>query len=126
MCLQRFENFNVRLSKDGVGTGYKVFRIWEGKLYGEYARPHKKRRVGVWLKEENFRPQRIDDGLERSKKLYKCGWHIFLTRKGALIWATDSQGVIRIKFKGIVTMGRSNNNSKVIVAKEIFIPKEAK
>ena len=126
MCLQRFENFNVRLNKDGVGTGYKVFRQMDGKLYGEYARPQKERRVGVWLKEENFRPQRIDTGLERSKKRYKRGWHIFLTRKAAGNWRSEGEHIRKIKFKGIVTMGRVSNNSRVIVAKEIFIPKEAK
>lgn len=125
MCLKKLEDFNVRLSKDGVGTGYKVFNRKGGRLCGEYARPGKERRVGVWLKEKNFRPQRIDTGLDRDGVKYKCGWHIFLKRNDALDWSVLGQHIRKIKFKGIVAMGRTENNRAVIVAKEIFIPKEA-
>ena len=126
MCLKKLEDFNVQLNKVGVGTGYKVFNGKEGRLYGEYARPGKERRVGVWLKEENFRAQRIDTGLERDGVKYKRGWHIFLTRKDAVAWSVIHQHVRKVKFKGIVAMGRTENNRAVIVAKEIFIPKEIK
>jgi len=125
MCLQKLEDFNVRLNKDGVGTGYKVFIEKGGKLYGEYARPEKERRRGAWLKEKNFRPRITNDCIEQIEKRYKYGWHIFLTRKAADRWRGLGQGVRKIKFRVIVTMGRSTNNSKVIVAKEIFIPKGA-
>jgi len=126
MCLYKLEDFNVRLCKDGIGTGYKVFNRKEGRLYGEYARPGKERRVGVWLKEENFRPQRIDTGLDRTGVKHKCGWHIFLRSKDAINWDAGGQVVRKIKFKGIVATGRMPNTSAIIVAKEIFISKEAK
>ena len=126
MCLKRLEDFNVRLNKDGIGTGYKVFNQRNGRLCGEYARPGKERRVGVWLKEENFRAQRIDTGLDRNGVKHKYGWHIFLRRKAAENWSAEGQDIRKIKFKRIVTTGIGTNNAKVIVAKEIFIPKEAK
>ena len=124
MCLSKVKDFEVTLNKDGVGTGYKVFRQINGKLYGEYARPEKKRRIGVWLKEQNFRPQRTNDCIEPIGKKYKRGWHIFLTREAADKWNSLFLCVRKIKFRGIVTMGRSFNKSRVVVAKEIFIPKE--
>ena len=125
MCLKKLEDFNVRLNKDGVGTGYKVFRRFEGKLFGEYARTDKERRPDIWLKEENFRPRRSDDGLDRIGRMYKRGWHIFLTRKAAKNWRSEGQHIRKIKFKGIVTTGRGTYKSRIVVAKEIFIPKEA-
>ena len=126
MCLQKLEDFNVRLNKDGVGTGYKVFRQFKGKLFGEYARTGKERRTDIWLKEENFRPQRSDDGLERIGKRYKRGWHVFLTWKAAENWRSEGQHIRKIKFKDIVATGRGAYNSRIVVAKEIFIPKEMK
>lgn len=126
MCLKKLEDFNVRLNKDGVGTGYKVFNRKEGKLYGEYARPGKERRVSVWLKEENIRAQRIDTGLDRNGVKHKYGWHIFLRRSDAVNWDTGCQQIRKMKFKGIVATGRMVNTSAIIVAKEIFIPKERK
>ena len=124
MCLDKLGDFNVKLNKDGVGTGYKVFNPIGGKLCGEYARPEKERRVGVWLKERNFRPLKTNDTIEPIGKRYERGWHIFLTREAANKWNSLGQAVRKVKFRGIVTMGRSTNNYKVIVAKEIFIPKE--
>ena len=125
MCLQRLEDFNLTLNKDGVGIGYKVFNRNEGRLYGEYARPGKERKLGVWLKEGNFRPQRRDTGLDRDGVKYKRGWHIFLRRKDAVNWDVGFQAIRKIKFRGIVAMGRMVNSSAIVVAKEIFIPKEA-
>lgn len=122
MCLDRLENFKVKLH-DGIGTGYKVFRM-DGKLYGEFARRTKERRVGVWLKERNFRVLKTSS-LVRIKGRYKHGWHIFLRRKAAYDWGIDTDLVIRkIKFKGIVATGRNLDHNRVVVAKEIFIPKE--
>lgn len=129
MCLQRLGDFNVRLNKDEVGTGYKVFREFEGKLFGEYARTDKERRAGIWLKEENFRPLKTDDGLERIGKTfdpkYKPGWHVFLKRQTAEKWRSVGQHITKIKFRGIVTTGIGAYNGRIVVAKEIFIPKEA-
>ena len=126
MCLYTLENFKVKLNEDGVGTGYKVFNKNNGRLYGEYARPGKERELGVWLKEKNFRPQRKDTGLDRSGVKNKRGWHIFLRSKDAVNWDAGGQVVRKIKFKGIVATGRMPNTSAIIVAKEIFIPKEAR
>ena len=124
MCLQRLEDFNVKLNKDGIGVGYKIFCEIDGRLCGEYARPRKERRVGVWLKEENFRPRRTNTRIQRIERKYKRGWHIFLRRKDADNWRGEGKDIRKVEFRGIVTMGRNSSNNKVIVAKEIFIPDE--
>ncbi len=124
MCLNKIRDFEVKLNKEGVGTGYKVFCEKGGELYGEYARVDKKRRVGVWLKEKNFRPRKTNNCIEPIGKRYERGWHIFITRQAADKWNSLFQCVRKIKFRGIVTMGRNASNSKVVVAKEIFIPRE--
>ena len=123
MCLDRLENFKVKLNEDGIGTGYKVFRM-DGKLYGEFARRTKERRVGVWLKERNFRLLRTSS-LQRIKGRYKQGWHIFLSRQSCHEWGVhDNLVITKIKFRNIVATGRNVDNNRVVVAKEIFIPKE--
>ena len=125
MCLDTLENFKVKLNGDGVGIGYKVFLLEDGKLYGEFARTEKVRRIEVWLKEQNFRHPK-GTCLRYINNRYKHGWHIFLRKQSAYDWGVEEPYVIRrIKFKDIVAKGRNVDENRVIVAKEIFIPKEA-
>lgn len=126
MCLETLQNFKVKLNKDGIGIGYKVFKLKAGALYGEIVRKEKVRRVGVWLKERNFRAPK-GSNLKMINGKYKEGWHIFLRRRSAYDWGIEEGLVIkRIRFRGIVAKGRNVDRNRVIVAKEIFIPKEMK
>ena len=127
MCLDSLEKFKVKLNEGGVGTGYKIFKLEDGKLYGEFARIEKVRRTGVWLKEQNFRHPK-GTCLRGIDNRYKYGWHIFLRKQSAYDWGIDEpyRVIRRIKFKDIVAKGRNVDGNRVVVAKEIFIPKEEK
>jgi len=122
MCLENLENFKVKLNEDGIGTGYKVFKLKEGELRGEIVTQGRARPIGTWLKEKDFRA--ISD--EKIDGRYKQGWHIFLRRQSALEWGIYGGLIIkRVKFRDIVATGRNVDRNRVVVAKEIFIPKEA-
>jgi hypothetical protein len=125
MCLEKLENFKVKLNEEGIGTGYKVFRVEDGELYGEIVRREKVRRVAVWLKERNFREPK-GSNLKLIDAKYEKGWHIFLSKGSAYDWGIEDRLVIkRIRYRGVVAKGRNVDRNRVVVAKEIFIPKEA-
>lgn len=124
MCLNRLGGFDLILDKNGIGEGWKVFCVKRKKLYGELARTKKVRPYGKWLKEDCFRPRKKKEKYWLGSIYYEHGWHIFLTRKGAETWseASDDTSVVKVKFRHSVQHGHILGN-KVVVAKEIFIPK---
>ena len=60
---------------------------------------------------------------------YPYGWHVFPRKEDAKKWGgMGRSGLIKVRFKGVVVTGRqecykSIGGLKVVVAKEIFIPK---
>lgn len=129
MCLERLQDFKFNLDENGVGFGWKVFNVnpKTGSLNAEY-RKAKVRPRGRWLKEKDYRFAHEKDKkfLFDSKISYPYGFHVFLKGTDAEGWRRDyhyDHKAIRVKFRKIVAKGLQNGGN-VIVAKEIFIPKE--
>ncbi len=131
MCLAKLEDFKVRLNKYGVGNGWKIFTLGgEDRLEGQFTTA-KERQRGKWLDERGYRYEHTmhRDLIDAAHKDYPYGWHVFLRKRDAIKWNSGEYGLIKIRFKRVVTTGRqecykSIGGLKVIVAKEIFIPKQ--
>jgi len=127
MCLEKIKKFRTKLDKKGEGWGWKIFRRKPYGLVGEFANATKVRPYNRWLNEKDFRRKK-EDGIYPSEigNKYKLGWHIFLFEKDAIMWMSDfiNREVRRVKFRKLITTGINSYRYKVIVAKEIFIPKE--
>lgn len=127
MCLDKVIKFKVKLDKNGVGEGWKVFGRYSTPdgLRGECCNTQKLRPWNKWLKEKPFR-RHIEVEIAhawKNGKSYPIGWHIFKTEHGAMRWAGFGN-VMKVKFRGVVATG-TQLQCHVIVAKEMFIPKEA-
>ena len=126
MCLQRLDDFNVKLNKDDIGSGWKVFVDGNcGKLHGEYHNSGE-RPTNKWLNEKQFRGMGFTN--PRWKKImsrYPFGWHIFPRKEDAVKWICGSftKVIKKVKFRNVVATGYQIGY-KVIVAKEIYIPKQ--
>jgi hypothetical protein len=84
MCLDRL-NSNI----DPCESGYKVFFLQDGGLYGDWMSTHMKRPTDEWLNEKDFRPE-VDKAMISTNQeggLYKAGWHVFHNRRDAVSWA---------------------------------------
>jgi len=125
MCLQIIDKEPLQIEE-----GWKVFKMHNGKLYGELASTKIERPVNKWLHEKDYRSERYKQyrgmvyiGIEHEEK-YPLGWHIFVNKDDALraysLNAFIMRCVVRkVKVRGIHTSGI--NVSRVVVAKEIFI-----
>lgn len=116
MCLDKLKDFKVKLDEKGVGEGWKVFNKGRyGGLYTELRGNDKLLRKNKWLKEETYRFGRgtfCDGG-------YPYGFHVFLAISGAKNWGGEV--IKKVMFRKIVAKG-IQQDYRVIVAKEIFIP----
>lgn len=131
MCLEKLSNFKVKLDKNGVGIGWKLFHqnAW-GKLLGDFQSFSVVRPRNKWLKEGDFR----HESWKHAKKMhnfsgsvsYALGFHVFLTKEGAERWGNGCYDpkITMIKFRKPVAKGLQLEH-RCVVAKEIFIPKEA-
>ncbi len=126
MCLDKLSEFKVKLNKEGIGVGFKVFvgnsifglkAEWNGT---QYIRSENK-----WLREGDFRADKV----KHTKKIgyssvkYPLGFHVFLSKRAAKQWGGGQ--IRKVKFRRVVATGLQMTY-KCIVAKEIFIPKEAR
>jgi hypothetical protein len=119
MCLR---NVTTRKPEKKEGYGWKIFKIRQASLVGQFKNSYSIRPEGTWLDEKNYRElvdrERIKS--ERGKIMdYRTGWHI---------WATCPQPEVgrvvrRVRYRKAVAEGRQFDVrlKKVIVAKEIFI-----
>ena len=133
MCLEKLSDFKIKLDKNGVGIGWKLFyKSFDGKLVGDFKSCAIERKTNKWLKEGDFRPpkwkstKKIKGGPPFYLYSYPLGFHIFLGKEGAINWTPGgSRVIIQIKFRKPVAKGLQYGY-RCVVAKEIFIPKEAK
>lgn len=121
------------------GKAYKVFKkTVRGNLYFQYSftGKHVPLPIGKWINEKDYRNcdnkarEKIGAGRIIAKSpryFYPKGFHAFLNKEKAKDYVSEylNKGVlIPIKFRKACAKGRQRNIN-VIVAKEIFIPKEA-
>jgi hypothetical protein len=109
MCIPDGEKFKPRINKKGEGVGYKLFQEQgDGELYSLLYFMEFKR--GLWIKSKSG-----------------PGFFIFALKKEAMNdgWSYDK--LLRVRFRGVKHAAKwpREPKSKIIVAKEIFIPKEA-
>jgi len=138
MCLVSiYEKF----PKGRSGEGYKTFRVdSSGNLYGFFvyswsagcmlvsSNPfisHEKRPKGVWLlANTDFKIK-----CRGSSDFYFSGWHIYKRKKDAEVadFVELSRGdvkCVKVKYRKARVVGGNYCDAEVIVADEIFIPKE--
>ena len=125
MCLNKLAKFKP------CGVGYKIMRHEGPILYGEYYTTEHPREVGLWLDEKNFRDDFIKSdtiNIDRGNKmeLYPSGWHIFHSKRQALIWKAATSKVlkdlvcVKVEVKEPLAVGYQNNR-RITVAKQIKI-----
>jgi len=147
MCLSRVD-FHTKHIK----TGYKVLEKKQyedmlGQVHDTYYTPYQgstcQLDAGSWYDEKEYRPYKLRVSslplklvTERGSASYLCGFHIFVTRKGAETWiGTANAGhlvVAKVSVKDCVASGtqliRKNWHNigfyRVVVAKQIKIEKE--
>ncbi|MCK4826409.1 hypothetical protein KA005_62275 [bacterium] len=133
MCLETLKDFKVKLNEQEVGLGWKVFKFSANKsLFGQFCGTFLERSRGKWLREEDFRPSMEENICKKWMDIYgkyRTGWHVFHSRESARSWKRRWTGdiknkmVVKVKYRNVITLGFDQHGNKVIVAKEIFIPK---
>ena len=131
MCLEKLARFKTPLNGEGIGVGWKVFHLDGRSLRGDCSKRTVRPR-GKWLNELDFRY--VSDkkegacltvGFFEDSGSYPFGWHVFLKKSDAKSWDWG-QGVVMVRFRGILSKGYQrtggDNNAKIVIAKEIFIP----
>jgi len=126
MCLT-YRMYDDEIQKfKGVHEGWKQFVTIEGKLYPLHMNNRNPLPRGKWLKEEDYRPnwcahrKTIDACDDFPHYRYPMGFHVWLKslpQEG--VWRT----ILRVRFRKPVVWG-IQDGKPVVVAKEIFIPKE--
>jgi len=109
------------------GTGWKVFREYNGVLYGEFQNTSKVCPVGKWLKENDYKS--VGYKMSISGPSYLLGWHVFKRKKDAKKWMNNLRRVVRkVEYRKAHTQGKQEMGPIVspiilscIVAKEIKI-----
>lgn len=130
MCLDKLEDFKVKLNKDGVGKGYKVFERLNGNLFPLVFQNNSLPRE-QWLHEKEYRsfPHEGRKAIQllNGNGSYGFGWHVFKSAKDAYCFCDSCVSYIakRVLFKNVQATGMWGND-KTIVAKEIFIPNDEK
>jgi len=119
------------------GTGYKVFQLKEGGLYGWFmgniTLPYPKKK---WVHEKAYRDCCSFEYLQADREKlaengYKTGFHIFKLRKDAMLWKTVKTDIVcKVQYRKVVATGQQVHNSNplkpyttkpVVVAKEIRV-----
>lgn len=113
------------------GIGYKVFRLQGEQLMPDCRGGATERPKGVWLHEKNFRDysSRNVIKVKNGDSTYCIGWHIFCTLRSAKKWSESchrKKNAItkKVKYRDARVLG-TQRKRKIVVAKEIFILKEA-
>ena len=124
MCLDNVDN-KYSTDDKSVGYGWKVFtqqqdKYYKQRLYGEFFNTWLPYLINRWNKANIV----YDD-------LYDRGFHLFLKKKDAEIWAKDDYNtkklvVKKVKYRGIICEGTQyftfeNNKLKCVVTKEMLI-----
>ena len=131
MCLDRLAAshiLNLFKLKRKDREGYKVFEISKnGQLYGEVFGDGKRRPVGKWLHEKDFRDEEdksetVIHHAEHSS--YPMGWHIFETKQAAIEWEDRSFSLMgcvirKVRYRKVCAVGYQRG--RVIIAKEMYI-----
>ena len=108
MCIPIGKSFKVKLNKKGEGQGWKLFSIRHGKL------------IPLVETSPVFQQNRWIESKSGP------GFFLFPTKKEAENdgWAYDK--ILKIKFRNVKHARRwgrgSEENNRIIIAKEIFIP----
>lgn len=127
MCLDKLEDFKVKLNKNGVGEGYKTLYRRRKGFAGEYKGRGILRIANKWIHEGSLRS--IKDKSCRVITSWNCkypyGIHIWLTEYGACRWGGGIGNLVikKVKFRNIVATGRQGK-CRVVVAKEMYIMEE--
>jgi len=135
MCLER-----VTARELVSGEGYKILEKFNGKLYPPIFRKKsydslhiKSLPVGKWLNEKDFRQnkhtKRTYIKCSKTNQRYQYGWHIHSQHFIPLGISGTPENylkVYKVKYRNVVAVGNEDTSRVVIVAKEIFIEKEAK
>lgn len=111
------------------GMGYKIFhKTKRGNLYFYYSGIGKQVPLPIetWLNEKKYRSS-VDKKTETiltTSASYPMGFHIYLNKKlvSGCLYGRDV--IVSVKFRKAHTKGKQDGKN-IIVAKEIFIPKEA-
>lgn len=84
--------------------------------------------IGKWIKEKDYRRKdhkyREIISASFDNKSYPMGFHVYRNKKAAEEMMWGARVVVQVKFRKACAKGIQSRNN-VIVAKEIFIPKEA-
>lgn len=127
MCLDTID----RKSPNPVGKGYKVFRIYSGKLYPLYARTRGDYPLRRWIKASDQKIRHTDYCFGISD--YKPGFHIYTNKSDAkesmcLVKNKKSFCIKRVEYRKAHTSGtiyewQIGAEVKTIVAEEMRIQK---
>jgi len=132
MCLEKItKRYKPRDMR--VHIGYKVFRVFSGRILGEYQNPEKERPRGRWIKEKNYRRIICSSKLfADTGEEYPKGWHIIRTKREAKRWSCYSwKKIFKVAYKNVIVAGVQEASAgvlgvKIVVAKEIKILEEVK
>jgi len=125
MCLSKLKDFPVMLDKNGVGTGWKVFRLSRnGNLYTIFYGCSRSRPIGKWIR---CKKRKVFTDEFSS---YPSGFHIFTDKSVVddLILLRNDK-LVQVKFRNILAKGIQYDMCEgykaynIIVAEEMLIPK---
>ena len=116
MCLSELESKKFEYKKENDHfVGYKYFYNRDySHLHFPFKGKSSRIPLNTWIDEKNWRIFKDETHIEDSGNLYKTGFHIY-TEKPLLKHR-------KVYFRGVVAQGYQQED-KVIVAKEMYIPK---
>lgn len=124
MCLS-FLSDKVKQKYKKKKFGWKIFKIGPNKELKNYIYNNKMKLLeNRWLKEETFRQSKFrkTNFISTDCESYEMGFHIFLTKKDAMLY-NIGYSIKRVKFRKPVAYGLQGGSLKVVVAKEMLIQK---
>ena len=118
MCLEKLKNFQVNKME-----GYKVVKKRFGKFHTEIKGERKPLPLRKWLNADDWKntPQVYINTAFGNE--YRLAWHIFITKKGAVMWCEEGDFVVKVEFRKIRAKGTQSHYGSyhVVVAQEMMI-----
>lgn len=134
MCLRKVIKYDILRRfkperENKYNIGWKVFKSYDSELHPIYKGYNNIFPINQWINEKDFRPgyyyYKNNDYID-GPNTYRTGFHIYLDKKNAIKKLESGCGEVikKVYFKNVVAKGYEYK-SKIVVAKEMMIPKES-